>query len=218
MDPLRRRLREPDPVVPLAGAPAGFQAPNGSAPIRCCRLSRRSGIHLGAQGARDNAVFSDGPAPAPEERLVPVSSRGHPTAHANDRVESSSGVARRIASPASPRVSSKTPRPGRQLPRAGTPAGGRRGSMRRKGTCEPNLSKSTRASRRRPRPGAPGTRGRRASRRSARFSRSFRGRCRRFRPVPSEAAASGVPGAHATTGLATDVMRETPCSLRPGHA
>lgn len=151
MDPLRRRLREPDPVVPLAGAPAGFQAPNGSAPIRCCRLSRRSGIHLGAQGARDNAVFSDGPAPAPEERLVPVSSRGHPTAHANDRVESSSGVARRIASPASPRVSSKTPRPGRQLPRAGTPAGGRRDSMRRKGTCEPNLSKSTRASRRRPR-------------------------------------------------------------------
>jgi hypothetical protein len=184
-DPLRRRLREPEPFVPLAGAPAGCQAPNGSAPIRCCRLSRRSGASPGSPGrARQRRVLRR-TAPAPEERLVPISSRGHPTAGADDRVESSSGVARRIASPASPgphrrhRGPAGNCRGRRLLPEAVAARCVER--ERANPTCQraPEHHGDVRA------PGAPGARGRRASRRSARFSRAFRGRCRRSRPVPA---------------------------------
>lgn len=129
-------------------------------------------------------MFCDEATLAPEERLVPASSRGHPRLTPTPRVESSSGVTRRIASPASPRVSSKTPRPGRQPPREGllseVAAARCVETERANPTCQraPGLHDDVRA------PGAPGSRGRCASRRTARFSPLTSGRCRRYRPKP----------------------------------
>lgn len=93
-------------------------------------------------------------------------------------------MTRRIASPASPRVSSKTPRPGRQPPRvellSEVAAARCVETERANPTCQraPGLHGDVRA------PGAPGSRGRRASRRTARFSPLTLGRCRRYRPKP----------------------------------
>jgi len=160
---VRARRARPGPPAPLAegaqtdcpiaGAPAGSRAPNGSAPnslpsadLAEARLNPRT------QGTRGNVVFSDGATCAPEERLVSHFVPWSPTVGPSTRVESSfgcgaphrfAGFTGRLIEGASGRV--------QRRPRAEPPAGGRRGEMRRKGTCEPNLSKSTRASRRRPR-------------------------------------------------------------------
>ena len=88
-------------------------------------------------------------------------------------------------SPASPGVPSRTPRPDRRASPAEPPAGGRRDEMRRSGMCEPNLSKSTRASRRRPRAGTPSS-GSGALHGASLASTAFRGRCRRSRLAPDQ--------------------------------
>jgi hypothetical protein len=215
MDPLRRRLREPEPVVPLAGAPAGSQAPNGSAPIRCCRLSRRSGLHLGAQGACGTAVFSDGTAPAPRSASFPlravVTQRPAPRP---SRIELGFGAPHRFTGVTAGLIEDSRARPATDRGRRLLPEVAAARCVERERanpTCQraPGHHGDVRA------PGAPGSRGRRASRRSTRFSRSFRRRCRRSRPVPVRSGGLWRSGSSRAGGSCDRTMRELRARFGP---
>lgn len=158
-------------------------------------------------------MFCDEATQAPEERLVPASSRGHPWLTPTPRVESSSGVTRRIASPASPGVSSKTPRPGRQSPRWDSFRWSPRldASKRNVRTQlvkeHPGFTATSAHPERRGRVGGALHGARPASARSLREGAGVIDR------NPSEAAASDAPGARASTGLATDGGARDPLAL-----
>lgn len=216
MTTLRRRLREPDPVVPLAGAPAGSRAPNGSAPIRCCRLAppeRDFTWEPGARGA--TPCLATEPRRRPRSasllfRAVVTQRLAPPT-----RVESSSGGARRIAftGVTASLIEDTAARPA--APRVGLLAEVAAArcveTERANPTCQraPGPHGDVRA------PGAPGSRERRASRRVARFSRPLREGAGVINRYPSEAAASDAPGARASTGLATDGGARDPSLASP---
>lgn len=177
-DPLRRRLREPVPVVRslTLQSVSGHPSQRSKRAAKSCARPGKGGVAPETQDALDSIVIGERARRAPEEHLVSrtVPWRGQAgAAFESNRARSRYPYRARRPHRTCPR---RNAQPGRRLSHAEPPAGGRRDRIRRWGTCEPNLSKmSTRDSRRRRGPREhPDSRERRASRRFARFSQSAR--------------------------------------------